>query len=136
MAHNHAHAPLVGPAAPTTYVELYNAMPDTLNGVYMAYLEDFDPESAAQPATLRDRIMTMANDVPKVFAVMQDTPAPRIVFVHRPTRFAPSWNRTQAWDDVIFGFQGDVQPGNQINMIEWPVTPFGRTALPSRRSPC
>jgi hypothetical protein len=72
--------------------------------------------------------MTMANNVPKVFAVMQDTPAPRIVFVHRPTRFAPLWNHTQAWDDVIFGFQGDVYPGNQINMIEWPVTPFGRTA--------
>jgi hypothetical protein len=103
-------------------------MPDTLNGVYSEYLEDFGPESAAQPAALRDRVMTMANNVPKVFAMMQDTPVPRIVFVHRPTRFAPSWNNTQPWDDDIYGFQGDVQPGNQINMIEWPVTPFGRTA--------
>jgi hypothetical protein len=71
----------------------------------------------------------MANDVPKVFAIMmQDTPVPRIIFVHRPTRFAPSWNGAQPWDDVIFGFQGDMHPGNQINTIEWPVTPFGLTA--------
>jgi hypothetical protein len=114
--------------APTTYHEFYDRMSDTLNGVYSAFLEPFGPESAAQPATLRDRILTMANDVPKVFAMVQDTPVPRIVFVHRPTRFAPSWNGVQSWDDIIFGFQGDMQPGNQINIIEWPVTPFGWTA--------
>jgi hypothetical protein len=60
--------------------------------------------------------------------MVQDSPVPRIIFVHRPTRFAPSWNNTQPWDDGIFGFQGDMQPGNQINIIEWPITPFGRTA--------
>jgi hypothetical protein len=27
----------------------------------------------------------------------------------------------------IFGFQGDLYPGNQINIIEWPITPFART---------
>ena len=67
--------------------------------------------------------MTVANDVPsKVFAMVQDSPV-------LPTRFAPSWNNTQPWDDGIFGFQGDMHPGNQINIIEWPVsTPFGRRA--------
>jgi hypothetical protein len=81
MAHNPANPPLVGPPSPTTYLEFYNEMPDTLNGVYTEYLEPFGPESAEQPATLWDRVMTMANDVPKVFAMVQDTPAPRIVFV-------------------------------------------------------
>jgi hypothetical protein len=87
MAQNPANNPqLVGPQEPTTYYDFYNGMPATLNGVYTGYLESFGPESAAQPATLRDRIMTMVNDVPKVFAMMQqDTPVPCIVFVHRPT---------------------------------------------------
>jgi hypothetical protein len=128
MAQNPANPQFAGPQEPTTYLEFYNGMPDTLNGVYTEYLESFGPESAAQPAALRDRIMTMANDVPKVFAMVQDTPVPRIIFVHRPTRFAPSWNTTQPWDNVIYGFQGDIHPGNQINIIEWPVTSFGRAA--------
>jgi hypothetical protein len=54
MAHNPANPRLVGPPAPTTYLEFYHAIPDTLNGVYTEYLDDFGPESAAQPATLRD----------------------------------------------------------------------------------
>jgi hypothetical protein len=29
--------------APTTYLEFYDAMLDTLNGVYTEYLEDFGP---------------------------------------------------------------------------------------------
>jgi hypothetical protein len=71
MAQNPANPQLVGPQEPTTYLDFYNGMPDTLNGVYTKYMAAFGPESAAQPATLRDRIMTMANDVPKVFAIMQ-----------------------------------------------------------------
>jgi hypothetical protein len=85
MALNPANPQLAGPQEPTTYIAFYSGLPDTLKGVYTEYLESFGPESAEQPATLRDCIMMMANDVPKVFAIMQDTPAPRIVFVHRPT---------------------------------------------------
>jgi hypothetical protein len=72
MAQNPANPQLVGPQEPTTYLDFYNdGMPDTtLNGVYIEYLAAFGPESAAQPATLRDRMMTMANDFPKVFAMM------------------------------------------------------------------
>jgi hypothetical protein len=71
----------------------------------------------------------MANDIPNVFAMVQEAPVPHIVFVHRPTRYAPSWLGAQPWDDTIFGFQGDLlHPGNQINTtIEWPITPFART---------
>ena len=43
MAHNPANPPLVGPPAPTTYLEFYNAMPDTFNGLYTEHLEDFAP---------------------------------------------------------------------------------------------
>jgi hypothetical protein len=56
-------------------------------------------------------------------------PTPRIVFLHRPTRFALSLLGAQPWDDRVFGFQGDVHQGNQVNLIEWPATPFARSVL-------
>jgi hypothetical protein len=56
-------------------------------------------------------------------------PTPRIVFVHRPTRFASSLLGAQPWDDRVFGFQGHVHQGYQVNLIEWPATPFARSVL-------
>jgi hypothetical protein len=70
---------------PTTYREHYLTLPDVMNGTYMAYLTPFGPKSGEQPATLRDRVLFGANDVPKVFALVQINPTPRIVFIHRPT---------------------------------------------------
>ena len=105
----------------------YAAMPDILNGQYSAYLTPFGSESGEQPATLRDRVHTAANDVPKVFAMVQVDPTPRVIFIHRPTRYEPSLIGAQPWDDRIFGFQGDMLRGNQINLVEWPATPFARS---------
>jgi hypothetical protein len=109
---------------PTTYQDLYLRMPDTLNGVYAAYLTPFGAESVEQPVALRDQVIATVNDIPKVFAIMQTNPTPCIVFIHRPTRYAPSLLGTQLWDDHIFGFQGDLLPRNQINTVEWPMNPF------------
>jgi hypothetical protein len=77
----------------------------------------------------RDRIHTVANDIPKVYAMLQVDPAPRVVFFHRLTRYAPSLLRPQPWDNRVFGFQGDLLHGNQSNLVEWPATPFARTAM-------
>jgi hypothetical protein len=121
--------PHAGVPQPASYQELYAAMPDVFNGVYTTYLAPFGPESGDQPATLRDRVVSASNDVPKVFVMLLTDPAPRIVFVHRPTRFASSLHGTQPWDDRIFGFQGDIQPGNQVNLVEWPATPFARSSI-------
>jgi hypothetical protein len=74
-------------------------MPDVLNGVYSPYLAPFGPESADQPAILRDQIHTAANDIPKVYAMLQVDPAPRVVFIHCPTRYAPSLLGPHLWDD-------------------------------------
>jgi hypothetical protein len=104
-------------------------MPDVLDGVYMTYLAPFGPESGEQPATLRDCIILAANNVPKLFIMLLHDPTPRIVFVHHPTYFALSLLGAQPWDDRVFGFQGDVHQGNQVNLIEWPATPFARLVL-------
>jgi hypothetical protein len=122
-----ANPQVVGVQQPTTYHDLYSGMPDTLNGVYATYLIPFGAESIKQLAALRDQVIATANDVPKVFAIMQTDPTPCIVFIHCPTHYAPSLLGAQPWDDHIFGFQGDLLPGNQINTVEWPVNPFTRT---------
>jgi hypothetical protein len=121
--------PNAGGQQPASYQELYASMPDVLDGVYTTYLAPFGPESGEQPATLRDRVISAANDVPKVFVMLLADPTPRIVFVHRPTRFASSLLGAQPWDDRVFGFQGDIRQGNQINLVEWPATPFARSIL-------
>jgi hypothetical protein len=112
-----------------TYQELYSLMPDVLNGQYTTYLAPFGPESGEQPAMLRDRVVTAANDVPKVFVMLLVDPTPQVIFVHHPTRYASSLLGTQPWDDRVFGFHGEVREGNQINMVEWPALPFYRSAM-------
>jgi hypothetical protein len=115
---------------PTTYREHYSTMPDVLNGMYTAYLTPFGPESGEQPATLRNRVLFGANGVPKVFlALVQIDPTPRIMFIHQPTQYAALLPGGQPWDDHVFSFQGDLLHGNQTNLVEWPKTPFLRTAL-------
>jgi hypothetical protein len=126
MAQANPHA---GGLQPASFQELYATMPDVLNGQYTTYLAPFGPESGQQPATLRDRVISAANDVPKAFVLLQLDPTPQIICVHRPTRYASSLLGAQTWDDRIFGFQGDVWQGNQINLIEWPDAPFTRSAM-------
>jgi hypothetical protein len=87
-------------------------MPDVLNGQYTTYLVPFGPESGQQPATLRDRVISMANDVPKAFVLLQSDPMPQIICVHHPTRYVSSLLEGQPWDDRIFGFPGNVWQGN------------------------
>jgi hypothetical protein len=76
-----------------------------------------------------DHAISAANDVPKVFMMLLANPTPRIVFVHCPTRFASPLLGAQPWDDRVFGFQGDIRQGNQVNLVEWPATPFACSIL-------
>ena len=121
--------PHAGVQQPASYQELYAAMPDVLDGAYMTYLAPFGPESGDQPATLRDHVIVAANDVPKVFALLLVDLTPRIVFVHHLTQFASLLLGAQPWDDWVFGFQGNIQQGNQVNLVEWPATPFARSIV-------
>jgi hypothetical protein len=121
MAQANPHA---GGLQPASFQELYALMPDVLNGQHTMYLAPFGPKSGQQPATLRDHVITVANDVPKVFVLLQSDPMPQIICVHHPTRYASSLLGAQLGDDHIFGFQGDVRQGNQIYLVEWPDAPF------------
>lgn len=115
----------------TTYVDMYDMMPDPLGGNYAPFLDDFSSESNVQPATLRDRIVNAGMDTPKVLLYATEdtvTGLPVIKIAHRVTKFAPGLGATSAWDNRIFAFVSDVGPGNQISTIEMPASPFARTA--------
>jgi hypothetical protein len=53
---------------------VYSTMPDVLNGHDTPYLVPFGPESAEQPITLRNCIIAVASNVPKVYVMMQVEP--------------------------------------------------------------
>ena len=60
----------VQPPAPQNYREKYLADPDVTNGQYTALLTAQEPESAVQPATMLQTMLTSSEDVPKAFLVM------------------------------------------------------------------
>jgi hypothetical protein len=84
-----------------------------------------------QPATLWDHVITTTNDIPKVFVMLLVEPPPQIRFVHitRRVTLHHFWGHNSQWDDRVFGFQGDMQQGIQINRVEWPTASFGRSVF-------
>ncbi len=121
--------PPIPPPRPLNYVDHYDRMIDVFNGTYSSFLAKFGPESDDQPAALRDSVLAAENNIPKVFGVFQSDPTPRVSFIHRPTKFAPSLTGATTWDNEIFGFLGDLQAGNQVNLIKWPEDSFRRTIM-------
>jgi hypothetical protein len=114
--------------SPANYRELYDSKPDVLSGSYAGYLLPFGPESNSQPATLRDATVGATSDIPKVFACMRMVAgSPRIVFLHRLTKYAPSLGGATQWDSERFAFLGDLHAGDQAILVNLPDTPFGRT---------
>ena len=63
---------------PSTYEQLYAATPDVLGGEYQDYLAVFSPESAEQPAALRDSVFAADNTIPKVFVYLVNNPTPEV----------------------------------------------------------
>ena len=51
----------------------------------------------------------------------------QVLCIHRPTRYATSLVGMTPWDDRVFSFQGDIRQGQQVNIIEWPESPFVHT---------
>ena len=88
----------MNPANATRYSELYRDLPDVLQGTYAGYLAPFGPESHDVNAELRDRVTEALGHVPKVYAILQTEPELQISFIHRPTKFAPSFPGVTQWE--------------------------------------
>jgi hypothetical protein len=56
---------------------------------------------------------------------------PSVISIHHLTRYALllSLLGAQPWDDWMFRSQGNIWQGNQVNMVEWPITPFPRRSV-------
>ena len=116
------------PHEPATYAELYQGMPDVLAGEYQAFLNAFSPESDQAPATLRDSVLAAGSEVPKVFLCLTNNP-PRVMVLHRPTRYAPTLGLACRWDEHVYAFATDVGAGNMVSVRNWPADAFARSVI-------
>jgi len=116
-------------AETSSYADLYDLMPDSLQDEYAGYLNMFDSESPYAPAALRDMLLNAGGDTPKVFLYLTSLPSPVIKVAHRVSRYAPALGAPTDWDDSVFAFGSDVGPGNQVTLVNFPAgEAFGRTA--------
>ena len=123
----------VQPPAPQNYREKYLADPDVTNGQYAALLSAQEPESAVQPATMLQSMLTASDDVPKAFLVMlpgeRAGDPVRIKTVHAVSVYRPSAVDPTPWDSQPYAFDTDLFPGSgaHISTVEFPTNAFHRT---------
>ena len=125
--------PLVPPTAPpptgpgpTTYLQLYQGRQDALGGDYAPLYVPYDVNSGKTPAELLDRLLAISDVVPKAFLalVVDDDGAYRTRTLHRVQRYPSHPVTTSVWDGKVFAFNGDVHPGNHIDLVEFPADAF------------
>ena len=111
---------------PTTYQAKFNQEGDALNGDYQAFLAHYATGAGSLDADgLRSHVLDASNAVPKVFlGLLSTNNTYKVVSVHRPTAYTRHPATASAWDGQVFAFQGDVLPGNFINIVEFPDDAF------------
>lgn len=113
---------------PKTYQEKYLLEPDVLGGDYTHLYSRFDLATARTGQEIRDQVLLASNAIPKAYLFLcnhNNTPTVEVLF--RPSRFASDLTTVSQWDDLAFGFLGDVLPGNHIEMVGFPTNAFTRT---------
>jgi len=126
--------PVVQPTAalppgpgPITYLQLYQGNQDALGGDYAPLYAPYEANSVRTPAELLGRLLALSEIVPKVFItlVIDDDGAYRTRTLHRVQRYQSHPVTASVWDGRVFAFDGDVHPGNHIDLVEFPADPFG-----------
>lgn len=116
---------MIGAAAPTTYQELYDEMPDPLFGDYSTlYTKFMDPNESE--ANLLTYAMLTGDDPPMVYLALADQSGePVIKVLHRltPYKVGP---RPTPYDGHGYAFCGDVVGGAHIDMVKLPMNAFER----------
>lgn len=119
-----------GADPPKNYHDLYAQMDDPLNGNYAPLYASHLVTSGQTSDELRDHILGASNEVPKVFLGLFQEAAPggghrlRVHTLHRMTRYPAHLTRVSNWDDAVFMFGSDVQPGNFVRLLPLPTDPF------------
>lgn len=105
---------------PDTYFTKYSASVDALSGDYAQLHTRHAVSQATTPADLLDRLAVASELIPKVFLVEVMLPDGNLAVttVFRVTKFVPHPIQASFWDDKIFGFMGDVEVNNFINIVE------------------
>ncbi|KAL7576624.1 hypothetical protein ACA910_005562 [Epithemia clementina (nom. ined.)] len=107
---------------PTTYLERYTTMPDILGGNYIGYLEQYAAENGFTSDELKQKTQTTTTALPQVFAALVKNNNDYLVTaIHRPALYASTPGDPSPWDDRLFVFNHDIEPGNYIDMVEFPL---------------
>jgi hypothetical protein len=111
MANVAPNAP-VGLAAPTTFTELFQMMPDAYAGVYLNYLTEYmDPQKAPDELLRMSTAIFPADQVPAVFIFQDNHRKIRAIHhLHQITR--PIGQAPGPWDNVCIGFTTDIHEGH------------------------
>ena len=104
-------------------------MDDILDGVYSGYLQQYAAGNGYDSTELMQKIQTTTTALPQVFAalVKQSGGAYVVTALHRPAMYASVPGDPLHWDDRMFAFTQDIEPGNYIDMIEFPVDGMDET---------
>lgn len=124
-------------ANPTTYQSWFASKGDALRGEYGALLDLYRTgEDTLSGDELRAHVLAASQAVPKVFLALTRGPTTddyRVTAFHRPTEYTRDPVRTATWDGQVFAFEGDVMPGNYVNLV--PVPPHAFDPCQGQRIP-
>jgi len=113
----------------SNYAQFYRNSPDALEGDYGAWMGGHS--TAGTPGSVKELMLNTSDAVPKVYLYLTSQPstgAPVIQTVFRPALFRALPGRVSAWDNQVFGFGTDLNPGNQITSVTWPPDAFNLTS--------
>ncbi|KAL7574121.1 hypothetical protein ACA910_014808 [Epithemia clementina (nom. ined.)] len=114
---------------PDTYLEKYTQMRDILDGAYIGYLEQYAAENGYTSNELRQRVHTTTTTLPQVFAALiRQRNTYMITALHRPAVYSSTPGDPRPWDDRMLVFNHDLELGNYIDMVEFPVEGWDEAA--------
>ena len=125
-----------------TYAQAYAEMPDDLAPEYEGFYARFELQGTpAGNRTSLQRIGHLTKDIPRVYLALTTQAADAggateggfmVRVLHRVTSYTPG-THPGPYDDVTFGFLGDLMTGNHIEMIRVPpslMEPTDATEVP------
>ncbi|KAL7573675.1 hypothetical protein ACA910_008362 [Epithemia clementina (nom. ined.)] len=114
---------------PDTYLKNYTQMHDILDGAYIGYLEQYAAENGYTSNELCQRVHTTTTILPQVFAALiKQHNTYMITAIHRPAVYSSTPGDPSPWEDHMFVFNHNLELGNYIDMVEFPVEGWDEAA--------
>ncbi|KAL7562627.1 hypothetical protein ACA910_002528 [Epithemia clementina (nom. ined.)] len=104
-------------------------MMDILGGLYIGYLEQYAAENGFTSNELKQKTQTTTTALPQVFAALVKNNNDYLVTaIHHPALYASTPGDPSPRDNRLFVFNHDVEPGNYIDLVEFPLDGWDEAA--------